>query len=158
MDQLALEWGGTLFIRCAVSNQQNSLMQASRLERLPAIVCFREGVIADKTSHPHQIQQFTAMGQIGQVVFEAWLQQSGMLVKTPQATAVARYLAADQNDAEDEEAEEEDGVWGGRGRLVNATAASDPRAPGAFSVSSCGCDEDGCGVDFQHSHLLDLGE
>ena len=65
-----------------------------RLTRLPALVCFREGVVADKAAHPHQLRQFVnSMGEIGLTVFEAWLAQSNMLVETPRAASEVRRQA-----------------------------------------------------------------
>ena len=112
------------------------------------------------------------MGQIGAVVFEAWLHQSNMLVKTPQASDVARHrrrAAEVEAEAAENAAEREDDGWrgvAGSERSVAAaaeepavsdirTASSQrgPSVPGAWAAAGCGCGDTSCDIEFSHQHL-----
>ena len=118
------------------------------------------------------------MGQIGAVVFEAWLHQSNMLVKTPQASDVARHrrrAAEAEAEAAEIAAEREDDGWrgvAGSERSVAAaaeepavsdirTASSQrqrqpsrgPSVPGAWAAAGCGCGDTSCDIEFSHQHL-----
>ena len=94
MQRLTAKWRGTQFVCTALASTDSRALAAVRLTRLPALVCFREGVVADKAAHPHQLRQFVnSMGEIGLTVFEAWLAQSNMLVETPRAASEVRRQA-----------------------------------------------------------------
>lgn len=119
------------------------------------------------------------MGQIGAVVFEAWLHQSNMLVKTPQASDVARHrrrAAEAEAEAAEIAAEREDDGWrgvAGSERSVAAAAEEEPAVsdirtassqrqrqpsrgpsvPGAWAAAGCGCGDTSCDIEFSHQHL-----
>lgn len=91
MQRLAAAWPGTQFVCAPVAGTDSPLMSAVRAARvLPALVCFREGVMADKATHPHQLAQFINMGEIGFTIFQAWLTQSDLLVESPRAASEMR--------------------------------------------------------------------
>ena len=70
----------------------NQLLDVLFVNGLPALVCFREGVVASRAVHPHQLQQYVMMDEIGAAVFEAWMAQLGMLIDSPQALVAAAAL------------------------------------------------------------------
>ena len=118
------------------------------------------------------------MGQIGAVVFEAWLHQSNMLVKTPQASDVARHrrrAAEVEAEAAEIAAEREDDGWRGVAGSESSVAAAaeepavsdirtassqrqrqpsrGPSVPGAWAAAGCGCGDTSCDIEFSHQHL-----
>ena len=118
------------------------------------------------------------MGQIGAVVFEAWLHQSNMLVKTPQASDVARHrrrAAEVEAEAAEIAAEREDDGWRGVAGSEHSVAAAaeepavsdirtassqrqrqpsrGPSVPGAWAAAGCGCGDTSCDIEFSHQHL-----
>ena len=93
MNILAARFGGTQFLRTQTSRTGgNQLLDVLSVNGLPALVCFREGVVASRAVHPHQLQQYVMMDEIGAAVFEAWMAQSGMLIDSPQALVAAAAL------------------------------------------------------------------
>jgi hypothetical protein len=93
MNILAARFGGTQFLRTHTSRTGgNQLLDVLSVNCLPALVCFREGVVASRAVHPHQLQQYVMMDEIGAAVFEAWMAQSGILIDSPQALVAAAAL------------------------------------------------------------------
>jgi hypothetical protein len=177
MQRLSQSWKGTQFVCAPVASADSPLLATVRAPRvLPALVCFREGVVADKATHPHQLHQFINMGDIGFAILEAWLTQSDLLAKTPRAVSERRRAAAAQAaaadratevDAEDEvtersrslvidTAERASAQAELRAALGDERAPSTPRvplAPGAWAQSAC--DDPKCRLGFSHEHLFD---
>jgi hypothetical protein len=181
MHKLAQAWKGTQFVCTAVANTSSRMLTSIRANGvLPALVCFREGVVADKATHPHQLQQFINMGDIGFAIFEAWLTQSDLLVSSPRAVSqITRAggvrMAGEEHQATQEDQEDDENVERRAGSLVADTAARAsaqvelqaalgderaplpgkariPLAPGAWAQSAC--DDQNCRLGFSHEHLL----
>ena len=182
MHRLAQAWKGTQFVCTAVASTSSRMLSSIRANGvLPALVCFREGVVADKATHPHQLQQFITMGDIGYAIFEAWLTQSDLLVSSPRAVAHqirragAVQVAGVEHREDQERDEDENPVEGSRGSLAADTAgrasaqaelraalgdgrapppgnARLPMAPGAWAHTAC--EEPNCRLGFSHEHLL----
>lgn len=181
MQKLAEAWKGTQFVCTPVTNTSSRVLASIRINGvLPALVCFREGVVVDKATHPHQLQQFVNMGDIGFAIFEAWLTQSDLLVSTPRAASHIKLASAVHvagvervEDREEEEAQQSRGslaadtaerataqaalraALGDEQSPVSggARAARLPMAPGAWAQSAC--DDPNCRLGFSHEHMLD---
>jgi hypothetical protein len=180
MHKLAQTWKGTQFVCTAVANTSSAVLTSIRANGvLPALICFREGVVADKATHPHQLQQFINMGDIGFAIFEAWLTQSDLLVSAPRAESQIRRasvvrMAGEEHQATDESQQDEnlqdrpsslvaDTVERASAQAELRAALGDeraplpgkarvPLAPGAWAQSAC--DDPNCRVGFSHEHLM----
>lgn len=102
LSKYAPEFRGTSFVAVHIRGAEGQgLLKTVRTEKLPAVVCFREGVIVARACGA--VRQFTQMGDIGEAVFRAWLWQT----KTMRAALEDSRQKARQKDSDEEEEEEE---------------------------------------------------
>ena len=143
--RLAPEYRGTSFVAVHVRGAEGTgLLKTLRTQTLPAVVCFREGVIVARACGG--MRQFVQMGEVGEAVFRAWLWQT----KAMKCELEDSRQKSRKKDSDDEGEEEDEG--GGAPARSGAKAFAKAVFTTAGDTSDT-CTKANCRHSFKHEHL-----